>query len=62
MFSRVLRAGDNLLWWDDYNRTLDLNYESDVYTGRINNPGLYSTFCIEFDIAHMVTTAILVSD
>lgn len=48
MFCRVLRAGDNLLWWDEFNNSADAFYESPIYTGRVNNAGLYPSYCIEF--------------
>lgn len=62
MYSRVLRAGDNLLWWDEFNNSTDSFYESQIYTGRVNNSGLYTSYCVEFDIANLPLNAILSSE
>lgn len=62
MFARILRAGDNLLWWNEYNREIATSYESKSYTGRISNPGLYTSYCVEFDVANLTLNAIAMSE
>lgn len=62
MFSRILRAGDNLLWWNEFNHSISTSYESTTYTGRINNPGLYTSYCIEFDVANLPLNMIAICE
>lgn len=43
---RLLHAGDQIIWWGDYNSELTTTYESAALTGKIINPGIFSNYCV----------------
>lgn len=45
-FGRLLHSGDNITWWNEFNSDIMTSYESKNHTGRILQPGLYSSYCI----------------
>ena len=42
---RLLHAGDQITWWDEFNSELATTYESVALTGKIINPGIFSNYC-----------------
>lgn len=59
---RLLRAGDQLTWWNAFNRDLTTTYESEAFTGKINNPGVYSHYCIEVAMENLAVNTVVLAD
>lgn len=61
-YGRLLHSGDFVTWWNDYNSQIIETYESKTQTGRIVNPGLYTSYCVEIDIDNLAVNTIANSD
>ena len=61
-YGRLLHSGEYVTWWNDYNSEIISTYESKTQTGRVINPGLYSSYCIEINVDNLAVNTIANSD
>lgn len=59
---RLLHAGDQLTWWNDFNSELTTTYESQAFTGKITNPGIFSNYCIEVAMENLAVNTIAIAE
>ena len=55
---RLLHGGDQITWWNDYNSDLTTTYESQAFTGKIVNPGIFSNYCVEVAMENLAVNTI----
>jgi hypothetical protein len=59
---RLLHAGDQITWWNDFNSQLTTTYESLAFTGKITTPGVYSNYCIEVAMENLAVNTIAIAE
>ena len=59
---RLLHAGDQLTWWNDFNSELTTTYESQAFTGKITNSGIFSNYCIEVAMENLAVNTIAIAE
>ena len=59
---RLLHGGDQITWWNEYNTELTTTYESEAFTGKITNPGVFSNFCMEVYMENLAVNTVAVAE